>query len=679
MWSTRFTTAPPTSTSASSNGTRRPPYLDTAANQSHRPPFNSRSSSLNVLAKGNTSTSSLSSARFASGSGLKQEITAAPNAKDPPLVLHEIVRGSTGHEVHSWQSRLAERPDGLVVNVDFGSVTLEHFYSDLSREKSEPQEGEGSLAHTDRECECSCDSVLRSIELSLASFQKDLGNVSTDIETLQSRSTTLTEQLANRQNVEKLLGPAVEEASIPPSTIKKLSEGDIDKDWIAALAILDNRLNNIDHLLRDSSEDLVASDLKPLLDNLTNIVSKFDLNALDRIRNFFVSQIRALRSTNINAQVIQQRAFLSYKELFAFLHSHHHQLADEITQAYGYTMRWYYLSNFTRYMQAMQKIPTYAIDKSDALGAEQSLPRGPVTGSTNPPKAPNALSVGRRSNILNRLDDAVLPFHVAAEAKSPAYIESPFHAFTAAISDNASAEYMFLTSFFPSLSFSALSRTFSSIFGPTFDLSYSFTKQLVSESFDCLGLLLCVRITQHFAFSLQRRRCPVAEGWINGTNMLLWPRFQLGMDIQIDSVKRATSSLSSTRPTLSLSLNKVDDGKANTAPHPLVQRFGQLLQGLLTLSNDNREVSSILPSNQARETTATKSDVEPTGRSLQRLRSEVEMFLARACKGFNPAKRSKFLDNNYSLILTIIEDTNGSLATEQREWLEERRTLLGAD
>lgn len=33
-------------------------------------------------------------------------------------------------------------------------------------------------------------------------------------------------------------------------------------------------------------------------------------------------------------------------------------------------MRWYYLSHFTRYRQALEKVSLYTIDRQDALGAD---------------------------------------------------------------------------------------------------------------------------------------------------------------------------------------------------------------------------------------------------------------------------------------------------------------------
>lgn len=185
----------------------------------------------------------------------------------------------------------------------------------------------------------------------------------------------------------------------------------------------------------------------------------------------------------------------------------------------------------------------------------------------------------------------------------------------------------------------------------------------MEESDDCLGILLCVRLNQNFAFELQRWKVPVADGYVNGTNMLLWPRFQLAMDVHTESVKRATASVSHRGAASALGLSNSSDAaaKQSTAPHLLTQRFGQFLQGILTLSQD-------------------AGDDEPVGNSLNRLRSEVEAFLLRVGKGFGSAgerKRDRFLANNYSLILTIVGDLRGKLAAEVREHFEGLRDSVG--
>lgn len=118
-----------------------------------------------------------------------------------------------------------------------------------------------------------CDEVLRSVEVSLTSFQKDLGAVSAEIETLQSRSTALNTKLENRKIVEKLLGPAVEDISIAPAVIKIISEGPIDLSWTKALAELEKRSRTLESKMKGPETIAAIADVKPLLDDLTSKVN----------------------------------------------------------------------------------------------------------------------------------------------------------------------------------------------------------------------------------------------------------------------------------------------------------------------------------------------------------------------------------------------------------------------
>ncbi|KAL8690378.1 MAG: hypothetical protein Q9218_004157, partial [Villophora microphyllina] len=79
------------------------------------------------------------------------------------------------------------------------------------------------------------------------------------------------------------------------------------------------------------------------------------------------------------------------------------------------------------------------------------------------------------------------------------------------------------------------------------------------------------------------------------------------MDMHIESIKRATASITSSRGAASALTSSSNN--QSTAPHKLTQRFGQFLQGVLALSKDAGD------------------DSEPVGNSLRRLRAEVEAFL----------------------------------------------------
>ncbi|CAG8973831.1 hypothetical protein HYALB_00005576 [Hymenoscyphus albidus] len=607
-----------------------------------RPGFNTRSSSLSLLS--NDSTTSLLSSRWPNGSNLKRTATIV-DVPDPLKVLGNIVgsEDTKGEEIdEDWELELDF--DGLGLHEIAEDRTTSGGIISQSLEEFERDRYKFDSLHQSIH---DCDEVLNSVELNLNSFQSDLAAVSTEIETLQARSTALSVRLENRKVVENGLGPIVEEISVSPAVVRKIVEGAIDEAWVRALAEVEKRSKAMEAKSREHRNIKGIDDLKPLLDNLTK-------KALERIRDFLVAQIKALRSPNINAQIIQQQHFIRYKDLYAFLHKYHSKLAEEIGQAYMNTMRWYFLNQFTRYLKALEKVKVHVLDKYDLLGQDDGTRKTNILSSSkNAAPAHDAFNLGRRFDLLRTPNQTALSSFLAEEDKSTHYSEFPFRHFNLALVDNASAEYSFLTTFFaPALSYSTISRHFNYIFEPTFALGSGLSKSLFHETYDCLGLLLCVRLNQHFAFELQRRKIPAVDGYINGTRMLLWPRFQVIMDQHCESVRTVTNSVSTRKPSAS------EQAKQSAAPHFMTQRFGQFLHGILALSTE-------------------AGDDEPVSTSLIRLRSEIEAFLTKTAKSFGDSrKRERFLYNNYSLILTIIGDVEGKLALEQQEHFEGLKTAF---
>ena len=96
--------------------------------------------------------------------------------------------------------------------------------------------------------------------------------MSAEIESLQSRSIAMNTKLENRKVVEKLLGPAVEEICVSPAIVKQISEGPVDHAWIKALAELEKRSKTVESKIRGTDRVLAVSEVKPLLEDLTNLV-----------------------------------------------------------------------------------------------------------------------------------------------------------------------------------------------------------------------------------------------------------------------------------------------------------------------------------------------------------------------------------------------------------------------
>ncbi|KAL2826786.1 Vps52-domain-containing protein [Aspergillus cavernicola] len=625
--------------------------------QNGRPGLSRPGSSLSALVSPNASTTSLPTvARGPEGSTLKQNAATRnrpSDIADPLEILNGIIQKRNGEHKTDQGSAPETKPAQLVEDIDFGDLSLEEF-----AQKAEPTNlanndiGTQTLQQFEKERDkfqdlhsaiSGCDDVSRSVEMYLNDFQNELGTVSAEIETLQTRSVQLNAMLGNRRKVEQLLGPAVEEISVSPAAVRMIAEGPIDENWVKALTEIETRTASIEAKIASSSSSKAIDDVRPLLEDMKK-------KATERIRDYLVSQVRALRSPNINAQIIQQQRLVKFKDLYSYISRAHPGLAGEITQAYVNTMRWYYLSHFTRYLQAIAKIKLYPSDRTEVLGGDPNAQKSGnmVPGGRSGAAAHDPFSLGRRIDIMRTGNQMAISSYLAEEDTSFHGIEVPFRNFNLALLDNVSAEYSFMTEMFSTLSFQQITHKALEIFSSVFALGQGLTKQLIESTTDSLGVLMCVRLNQHAAFELQRRKIPVADSYINGINMQLWPRFQVIMDAHCESLKRIGANTGRSAVS-ALSLAGGDDLNQSSAPHFLTQRFGQLLHGILVLSSD-------------------AGDDEPVANSLSRLTSEFDGLLTKLSRiGGDAKRRERFLYNNCSLILTIISDTQGKLATEQKQ------------
>ncbi|KAK0858029.1 Vacuolar protein sorting-associated protein 52 [Friedmanniomyces endolithicus] len=632
-----------------------------------RPGLAPRTSSLSPSSFGPSLDRVPAAVRLPNGTSLKHELGSAPveDVTDPFEVLKGILGSVTagngeGTDVVSKQS--VERPPVPAESIDFDGLSLEDFANralgtegddvapatvgipvveDFETEKEKFEDLHKSIL--------ACDEVLRSVETYLTSFRADLAAVSSEIEHLQDRSTQLNNKLENRKAVEKVLGPEVGAIVIPPAVVRKITEGTMDDGWVKALEELDKRSRIVEAKTKEAKDVKAAQDVRPFVEDVST-------KAVERIRDHVVAQIKALRSPNTNAQVIQQNALLRYRNVFGFLSSRQPQLAEEISQAYINTMRWYYSSHFVRYKLALDKLSLYTIDQTDAIALDPASKRSAKSGN-----AYAIFSIGRRGDILRSSNDGALPSSAAEDDKTMHYLEVPFRAFNLALVDNASAEYSFLTEFFTAQPFQATNRKFTDVFTPTFQLGHDLLRHLIDTTLDALGVLLCVRLTQHSAFELQRRKVPAMDAYINATSMLLWPRFQQIIDAHCDSIRKLAASLPGKPAGSALALTASPANTQSTAPHPLTQRFANFTQGILSLSSE-------------------AGDDEPVSHSLGRLRAEFEAFLVRLSKGIADArKRERLMYNNYSLVCTILGDTEGKMAEELKRHFVDRRDALNVD
>lgn len=346
---------------------------------------------------------------------------------------------------------------------------------------------------------------------------------------------------------------------------------------------------------------------------------------------------------------MQQSVFLKYKALHQFVMERHQDAATEIRQTYINALRWYFHNHFERYSKGLNKLQTITADKSDLIGEEHGRKGGLFSGSKLSLKdKANVFSLGDRIETLRMQDQGVILVHIAEDKEQRYQFEQLFRSFNLTLIDNASSEYLFIHEFFSSRdakkSADITKMMFQEIFQPTEKVGEDFTKNYVENSYDAVGILLCIRINTQLALELQRRRVPALERYTNSTNMILWPRFQHVMTLHVDSLKRMANTKSI--------LNSIKD----IHPHYITRRYAEFAASLLVL---NEGYDDAILTN-----------------SIHKLRNEFEGLLSRMANEFTEGpRRIAFLINNYDVIASVFQETQNRALENELEHVQQLLSL----
>lgn len=270
---------------------RRPSHLSPSP-QAARPGLARKGSSFltQTLSPNDSTTSLPGTAQSANDSVLKQG-AAKPRPSDiqDPIEVLNGITGKSKEDVPATENaglvaQLDTKPERLVDDIDFGGLSLEEFVAkqDDTRTVMKSSVGAQTIQQFEQERDkfqdlhsaiFGCDDVSKSVETYLNDFQTELGAVSAEIESLQTRSVQLNAMLENRRNVEQLLGPAIEEISVSPQAVRQIAEGPIDENWVRGLNELETRTASIDAKISSSSSTKAIEDVRPLLTDIKNKVS----------------------------------------------------------------------------------------------------------------------------------------------------------------------------------------------------------------------------------------------------------------------------------------------------------------------------------------------------------------------------------------------------------------------
>ncbi|EJD01401.1 Vps52-domain-containing protein [Fomitiporia mediterranea MF3/22] len=291
--------------------------------------------------------------------------------------------------------------------------------------------------------------LLDSLEGFLSTFQTDLTAVSGQISTLQDRSKDIENRLKSRKRIEKPLSSLLSDLGIAPSLATTILDTDVDERWLSVIPDFERRLSAVNARKRVKA----ARDLSEVTEGLRIV-------AATKIRVFFLTLLQPVRtSMTTNMQVLQTSVLLKYKTLYEFLQNHAEDVAKEVERSYIIAARVYYETGFRRYIRSLGWIKARTTEKSELIGGSDAN----VEFSVDEARLAHA-----------RLDGPpVVQAYIAENKTHKEPLEALFRSMLMVLMDNASAEYTFVTTFFPKPPQDSNTKTSEQSSIPLFSPAYS--------------------------------------------------------------------------------------------------------------------------------------------------------------------------------------------------------------
>ncbi|XP_065214394.1 vacuolar protein sorting-associated protein 52 homolog [Planococcus citri] len=458
----------------------------------------------------------------------------------------------------------------------------------------------------------SCDDILERMENMLLNFKSDLGNISSEIISLQKKSVEMNQRLNNRQSVRGHLSQFIDDISVSEEHIRIILEADVtDKEFIKQLSVLSQKINFVRE--QNTAGINACQDVKEVLEMLK-------IKAVTKIRAYIMEQISKLRRPMTNYHM-PQNALLKHKLFFEFLLTNEIAVAHEICNEYVDTMGKVYFSYFKSYSSNLKKLQfEEAASKEDLLGASESSNRGFFSKSSLKQKN-TVFTIGNRGDILsNQLEAPVIIPHSAHQQETRYPFEALFRSQQYALLDNACREYLFICEFFTVKGDAAL-ELFKGIMTQTLNLLTKNLETFVENCYDLIALLLCYHISLRYMLMCHKRAVPALDDYWNKMEPIIMARFEHVMRLNIESVRICDP-------------NKF---KQDMNPHYITRRYAELSAAIISIDSSypNEMVTKLLAA----------------------LLEEVQCFILKMAAIFTGRKEQLiFLINNYDLALNIITE-----------------------
>uniref|UniRef100_H9H7V6 Vacuolar protein sorting-associated protein 52 homolog n=1 Tax=Monodelphis domestica TaxID=13616 RepID=H9H7V6_MONDO len=469
------------------------------------------------------------------------------------------------------------------------------------------------------------------MEQMLGAFQSDLSSISSEIRTLQEQSGAMNVRLRNRQAVRGRLGELVDGLVVPSALVTAILEAPVtDPRFLEQLQELDAKAAAVRE--QEARGTAACADVRGVLDRLR-------VKAVAKIREFVLQKIYSFRKPMTNYQ-IPQTALLKYRFFYQFLLGNERATAREIRDEYVETLGKVYLSYSRSYLGRLMKVQYEEVaEKDDLMGVEDTAKKDILRPSL---RSRNTIfTLGTRGSVISptELEAPILVPHTAQRGEQRYPFEALFRSQHYALLDNSCREFLFICDFF-AVSGPAAHDLFHAVMGRTLSMTLKHLESYLADCYDAIAVFLCIHIVLRFRNIAAKRDVPALDRYWEQVLALLWPRFELILEMNVQSVR-------STDPQRL--------GGLDTRPHYITRRYAEFSSALVS-------INQTIPN-------------ERTMQLLGQLQVEVENFVLRVAAEFSSRKEQLvFLINNYDMMLGVLMER----AADDSKEVESFQQLLNA-
>ena len=447
-----------------------------------------------------------------------------------------------------------------------------------------------------------CDQVLESMEDLLVTFKGSLGQLSTEITMMQSRSQELNLKLENRKNLDNFLGEYTKQVAVSKGFTEAISNTDCGPQYVKYISDLGDKLAFTSK--KEIQNTPAAQESKAKLEQLRG-------RAAEKIRRWMIAQVNALRDNFSEDQLQIQNSLLRCQPMMKFLKLYAKDVNESIRNLYVDTISKLYLDSYKYSCKnVLKKMAQISMSPETIIPQQtRSLFKKRVTMG----ESTLFFSLGDRQKLLN---DVCAPPQIFGDGSYP--VESLLRSVYQKLIDNVTSEHAFASYFFDDDNIST------NIFAPTTKYLEQFFDDLLIKITDPICVILLLRINIEQKKEMQTRRCFKINPHLTEIANKLTNRFHQIVNNNITAIENADPQMF---------LEKEETAHLSNA---MTKRFAEFATSLSLLQND--DVAEVMVPD------------------MHGISASVIDLLERTSREFKTQELSTiFLLNNYCLILATLK------------------------